>query len=326
MTHAGFWDPLISSWWRSWGILYKARCQVFSAPVTMALASQSVNPQWARTLPKSIPVGFRKVKIRSVPALWPHLKVLGGRSSPSLDSSHVHSLSITLPTPQLLNGGGASAFSLQVVSVPFKEAFVAPFKIIACGKSLHQQLRLAPLLVRPHSHSLPLVVFNTTGKALAFPTFNRPRALRISLPKREPATLASSSLVFKGKATNSLARALLLPVTRSPLPAHRFKVEQRHEFRNQLALSVAEVPPEKILIRYVVDRIPTSGVARFTPRDDGTLSWTWAEVKTNPDALPALKNSVVKPALAGAGWVVVGQRLDTRTPVMTLVKPTKTEG
>lgn len=329
MMPFGFWDPLISPWWRSWGILYRATCQVFSTPVAIALGFQSINPRFTRVMPKSVPVGFRSIKSQSVPASWPKLRVLRGAASPSLDASRVHSLRMAIPAPRLLNGVGASSFFVQALSVPLKEALLPPLTTIHCGESLCHASRSAPLLVSPQTHRIPTVVFNTTGKSLAVPVFRMPKALGLRIPQQSRAKLASSSLLFKGKSTSKLEHALRLAVIRSPLPAHRFKVDQRHEFRNQLALRVAEVPPEKILIRYVVDRIPTYGVARFTPREDGTLSWTWAESKPlqpknlQPNNPRGIQDPTKQTQLAGGGWVVVGQRLDTRSPVMTVVMPSK---
>ncbi|MDH4379709.1 MAG: hypothetical protein QE263_07375 [Vampirovibrionales bacterium] len=320
MMPSGFWDPLISPWWRSWGILYRATCQVFSTPVDIALSYQSVTPCIQAVVPPALPMGFTRVRVRIVPASWPKLRVLGGAASPSLNDSNIHRLSMAIPTPRLLNGVGASSFSVQALSVPLGEALLLSLKTIPCGESWRYAPLSAPLLVHPQNHPIPMVVLKTTGKALGVPAFKAPKALGLSIPKSARARLASASLAFKRRATDNLKHVLRLAVIRSPLPAHRFKVEQRHEFRNQLALRVAEVPPEKILIRYVVDRIPTDGVARFTPREDGTLSWTWAESQPSHPKNPRNSQDPLIKAACG-GWVVVGQRLDTRSPVMTVVMP-----
>jgi len=322
MTNAGFWDPLISPWWRSWGILFRATCQVYTTPVAIVHQARFVNPKITAVEPSTVPIGFRHLRCHTVTATWPRLRVLGGATMPTVDLSKVHAIGTTITTPKIHHSDTVRSFQCEHHALPLASQLTPTVTNTLCGSNIRCQLTIAPMLKGTHTNAVPMTVLKTTEKALTVPPFRRPNALNLRIPEAAQARLGHASLVLCGRHFNNLSAALHLPVIRSPLPAHRFKVDQRHTFRNELALRVSEVPPEKILIRYVVDRVPLTGVARFTPREDGTLSWTWAESQATQSKLPrSLHHPSNKTQLAGGGWVVVGQRLDTRSPVMTLVMP-----
>jgi hypothetical protein len=112
--------------------------------------------------------------------------------------------------------------------------------------------------------------------------------------------------------TDAIRKARRLPITRTPLPAHRFSLAKRDQYRSALGQSLQKklTPPNgnpshqqkpaptDILLRGIVDRIPIGRTLRLTNQPDGSVTYL----------LKAGKNE-------GLEVVVSGKHLTTRQSV-----------
>lgn len=104
---------------------------------------------------------------------------------------------------------------------------------------------------------------------------------------------------------NALPAAKKYPIQRQPIPANRFGLSNRHTFRQALADSADITDASQILLRAVVDRLPTGRYRQLLAQTDGGVSYTLAPGKNE-----------------GTEHVVTGRHLATRQNIIAPVSET----